>query len=274
MNKVQLEDVTNSVKIGDPVPDLEPNICEDTYFMDGEEVVGIYLRDMGDRASKLLAVANKEFMSKRVKKTLMERKTDVVSRWASGEWERSKYWSKGVSQMATLIGSIPPKGLVRRHYAKRSAIHLSETAQTYVKAMLLLVDEVEVILKERMSKQYTLQSGHLRRCADKWRLGELFTSGISNHNIAPPYHRDVANWKEGVNVIMSKRLNAKGGNLSIPDHGVVIDQCDNSMIVYPAWRNVHGVTGIRHTHEGGYRNSHILYALSAFDGLASNTLKI
>ena len=274
MKEIQLKPVENSVKIGDNVPNLEPTLTEDAYLMDGDDVVGLYLRDMGKRASQLLSVANKEFMSDRVKKTLMERKSDIADRWAKGEWQRQRYWSKGVSQMATLIGSIPPKGLVRRHYAKRSAIHLSDTAKTYVKAMLLLVGEVERIMEERMSKQYRLQKKQLGRCGDKWRLGDLFTSGISNYNVAARYHRDVANWDECVNVIMTKRHNAKGGNLSIPDHDVVADQCDGSMLIYPAWSNVHGVTPIEPIREDGYRNTHVLYCLKAFDGLISPMLKL
>lgn len=40
---------------------------------------------------------------------------------------------------------------------------------------------------------------------------------------------------------------------------------DNSMLVYPAWRNVHGVTPIVPTREGGYRNSLVFYSLKAFN---------
>jgi hypothetical protein len=46
-----------------------------------------------------------------------------------------------------------------------------------------------------------------------------------------------------------------------------MDSSDNSMLVYPAWRNVHGVTPIVPTHEGGYRNSLVFYPLKAFKGL-------
>jgi hypothetical protein len=39
------------------------------------------------------------------------------------------------------------------------------------------------------------------------------------------------------------------------------------MLVYPAWRNVHGVTPIVQTATGGYRNSFIFYPLKAFKGI-------
>jgi len=68
-------------------------------------------------------------------------------------------------------------------------------------------------------------------------------------------------------VIITKRLNAKGGNLYVPDYGAVMDSADNSMLVYPAWKNIHAVTPIIPLHEGGYRNSLVFYPLKAFKKL-------
>jgi hypothetical protein len=100
----------------------------------------------------------------------------------------------------------------------------------------------------------------------KWRFGRLFTSSISNFNIAAPYHRDAANLQGCVNVIIAKRSHAKGGNTTIPDYSATVDSADNSLLVYPAWRNVHGVTPIVPLREGGYRNSLVFYPLKAFNG--------
>ena len=82
--------------------------------------------------------------------------------------------------------------------------------------------------------------------------------------IPAPFHIDNANLKNCVNVIITKRLNSKGGNLHVPDYNATFDSCNNSMLVYPAWKNIHGVTPIIPTHEGGYRNSLIFYPLKAF----------
>lgn len=68
-------------------------------------------------------------------------------------------------------------------------------------------------------------------------------------------------------VIIAKKQNATGGNTTVPDYGATMDSCDNSMLVYPAWKNVHGVTPIIETFEGGYRNSLVFYPLKAFAGL-------
>jgi ParB-like chromosome segregation protein Spo0J len=61
--------------------------------------------------------------------------------------------------------------------------------------------------------------------------------------------------------------NVSGGDLHVPDYGATIGQEDNSILVYPAWRNVHAVTPIIPTHKDGYRNSLVFYPLKAFKGL-------
>ena len=95
----------------------------------------------------------------------------------------------------------------------------------------------------------------------------MFTSSISNYNISAPFHRDTGNIKNTVNIILTKRNNANGGCLNVPDYNATFEQADNSMLVYPAWRNVHGVTPIKPIAENGYRNSLIFYPLKAFKGI-------
>ena len=78
---------------------------------------------------------------------------------------------------------------------------------------------------------------------------------------------DNANAKGAVNLIITKRQNSTGGNLYVPDYNATFEQANNSLLVYPAWRNMHGVTPIIPTHPGGYRNSHVWYALDSFANL-------
>jgi hypothetical protein len=61
--------------------------------------------------------------------------------------------------------------------------------------------------------------------------------------------------------------NVSGGDLHIPDYNATIGQQDNSILVYPAWKNLHGVTPIIPIFENGYRNSLIFYPLKAFIGI-------
>ena len=131
----------------------------------------------------------------------------------------------------------------------------------------MLCKEAEQIIKDILPEQYTEQIKIFDEMDPKWKLGNMFTSSISNYNISAPFHRDTGNIKNTVNVIITKRKNSKGGNLHIPDYGATIGQCDGSMLVYPAWRNVHGVTPIQPNHDGGYRNSLVFYPLKAFIGI-------
>jgi hypothetical protein len=153
---------------------------------------------------------------------------------------------------------------MRRNYATISSVHGVKSAAPFIKAMYLLALESEKLIKEIMPEQYEQQKQLFEDVPKKWRFGNLFTSSISNFNISAPFHRDTGNIEGTVNVIICKRQNSKGGDLHIPDYGATIGQQDNSILVYPAWRNVHGVTPIMPTKEGGYRNSLIFYPLKAF----------
>lgn len=261
MKKIELIEIPHEVKVGDICGHIEPNITEDTLFMSGEEIVGFYIRDISkysEKAAKLADLADKELRSKNVPKSTMKRS----SGFGDGNAE------KEVLQYSTIIGSVPPKPHMRRPYATISSVHQVKTAQTFVKAMLMLAHESERIIQKLAVNIYERQKAIFEdKVKPKWRFGNLFTSSISNYNISAPFHRDAGNIEGCVNVIIAKKMNATGGNTTVPDYGATMDSCDNSMLVYPAWRNVHGVTPIIPTHEGGYRNSLVFYPLKAFVGL-------
>jgi hypothetical protein len=211
---------------------------------------------MPEKMCKLADLANAELRSKNVPKTIMDRKTPL----GNGEY-------LVVSQYSTILGGCPPKPHMRRPYASISSVHNVKSSQTFIKAMLLLAIESEQLLKELLPKQYENQIELFKDVPNKWKFGNLFTSSISNYNISAPFHKDNANIVGAVNVIICKRLNSKGGDMHIPDYNATLGQVDNSILVYPAWRNMHGVTPIIPTFEGGYRNSLIFYPLKAFKGL-------
>lgn len=248
MKKVNLKKVEHSVKVGDTCDYIEPNVTEDSLFYDNDELVGFYIRDINKYSPKLGAfvnLANAELLSKRVPKATMKR-------------------SSGVLQFSTILGAIAPRPHMRRPYATISSVHSVTSAKTFVKAMSLAARESELLIKEIAPNIYDNQKELFKSIDDKWKFGKLFTSSISNYNIAAPYHRDTANLVGAVNVIICKRQNSKGGCTTIPDYGATVDSCDNSMLVYPAWRNVHGVTPIIPLADGGYRNTLVFYPLKAF----------
>lgn len=262
MKRVDLIQVEHNTKIGDVCEYKEPNVTEDSIFYVDGEPIGFYLTKMPEKMCKLADLAGAELLTKNVPKTEMQRpKMLGFDKNGKGIVDRS------VKQFSAILGSIPPKPHMRRPYPTSSSVHGIKTAQTFIKAMLLLAKESEQLIKEILPKQYEQQIELFKDVPEKWRFANLFTSSISNFNISAPFHRDTGNIIGAVNVIICKKFNSKGGDLHIPDYNATIGQKDNSILVYPAWRNVHGVTPIIPTFEGGYRNSLIFYPLKAFKGL-------
>ena len=266
MKKVELIKVEHNVKIGQECGAFTPNVTEDCFLTENGKTIGFFIKDINNYSNKLadyIAIANKEFNSNNVPKTKMARagKLRALQMGMSKE-EAQKI---DVEQMSCIIGSVPPKALMMREYPTRSSVHNEPKAKTFVKAMLLACKEAESIIKDLTPEIYNEQIKLIEEnVPKKWRFGKLFTSSISNYNISAPFHRDAGNVQGCVNVIITKKQNAKGGNLHVPDYNATFDSCDNSMLVYPAWKNVHGVTPIEPTFEGGYRNSLVFYPLKAF----------
>ena len=265
MKRIDLIKQPHDVQIGQECPYIEPNITEDCIFYEDGIAVGFYIKKMPEKMCKLANLANAELRTKNVPKSMMAR----LGKLRELQLGKSKEEAEkiNVEQYSTIIGSIPPKPMMKRPYASVSSVHQVKTAQNFIKAMLMLAKESEQLMKEIIPEQYEKQVELFKGVADHWKFANLFTSSISNYNIPAPFHRDAGNIVGAVNVIITKRLNAKGGNLHVPDYGATMDSADNSILVYPAWKNVHGVTPIIPTHEGGYRNSLVFYPLKAFVGL-------
>lgn len=268
MKTIKLEQVEHNKKIGKDCPYYEPNVKEDCLLELDGEIVGFYIKNVkeySERLSLLIAVANKEFRSDNVPKTLLER-SDVMKNVKNG-MTRAQAKAEGTIQMSTILGSIPPKPIMRRPYPNISSVHRDKKAQTFIKAMWGACIEAEQIVKQLTPHLYERQQELFEDVKDEWKFGTMYTGSISNFNISAPFHRDTGNIVGTVNIILTKRNNANGGCLNVPDYNVTFEQADNSMLVYPAWRNVHGVTPIKPIAEDGYRNSLIFYPLKAFKGI-------
>lgn len=244
------------MKIGDQPKELPPNLFEDSLFVVDGQPIGFYLAKLPERPGKLVDVADAELNSTRVPKSEMRRSSGL-----HGDGE------KDVRQYSCIIGSIPPKPHMRRAYATKSSVHAVASARTFVKAMSMAGREALELIQDAAPEVYQVHRKAVEaRVPEEWRFADLFTSSISNFNIAAAIHQDNLNVNGAVNVIITKRRNSTGGNLYVPDYDVTFNSADNSMLVYPAWRNMHGVTPIVPTHPGGYRNSLVWYALDAFYG--------
>tara|TARA_R110002124_G_scaffold128693_1_gene289694 strand:- start:1043 stop:1843 length:801 start_codon:yes stop_codon:yes gene_type:complete len=254
MKTIDLKKIEHNVKIGDNSKELDPTLFQDSLFLVDGDPIGFYLAKLPDKLEKLVNISNFELNSDRVPKSEMKR--------SSGMFGNE---DKDVSQYSCIIGSIPPKPHMRRSYATKSSVHAVQSARNFVKSMIMAGEEALKIVEDVTPEVYkTHRDSVEKQVPEKWRFAKLFTSSISNCNIACGVHQDNLNVRGAVNVIITKRRNAKGGNLFVPDYGTTFNSADNSMLVYPAWRNMHGVTPIVLTHPGGYRNSLVWYALNAF----------
>lgn len=264
MKRIDLIAKPHNCKIGQDCEDIEPNITEDSIFFLDNEPIGFYMRQLPAKAIQLATLANAELRTKNVPKSEMERVRPLGIDETTGKalYDRSRV------QYSTILGSIAPKPHMKRMYPNISSVHSKASAQRFIKAMLLLCLECEKLLAEILPTQYAKQKKIMESVHPKWKFGNLFTSSISNFNISAPMHRDTANIKNTVNIIVTKRENTIGGNLHVPDYNATFDQCDNSVLMYPAWLNLHSVTPIHQTKEGGYRNSLVFYPLQAFENTA------
>ena len=267
MKTIKLHKQEHNVKIGKDCPYYEPNIKEDCLLEVDGEIIGFYIKDVSkysNKLSQLISISNKEFRSDNVPKQEMMRgprgtNADVNKRKLEG--------NERVTQYSTILGSIAPNAVMRRPYPNTSSVHREKKANKFIKAMWAASVEAENIIKQLTPHIHKSQLELFKDVNKKWRFGNMFTSSISNFNIAAAYHRDTGNIVGAVNVILTKRNNSNGGSLNVPDYNVTFEQADNSMLVYPAWKNIHGVTPIIKTAEDGYRNSLIFYPLKAFKGI-------
>lgn len=257
MKNITLHEVPHTAKLGALCPAVEPNLNEDAYFRDIDgEIVGFYLKELPAKLSNLVNIANAELLSDRVPKSDMNRKKPIET--IVNGVVRKGYLS--VTQFSTIIGAVPPKPHMRRPYPSTSSVHAVKSAHLFIRAMLLTCHEAEELIRQMAPKIFDAQIKTINEnVPPQFKFGRLFTSSISNFNISAPFHRDNANLIGCVNVIIAKKKDAKGGDLHVPDYGLTVNSSDNSILVYPAWRNMHGVTPIEQLKPGGYRNSLVFY---------------
>ena len=257
---VTLKPRQSPLKIGDTTPDIQPNITESCILLDPDGTeVGLFLKELPKELINLVTIADVELRSDRVTKTMMDRKSQLPP----GPDGERRY--RIVSQYSAILGSVPPKPHMRRAYPTISSVHSQKHAHTFIKAMLLAGKMAMGLVNHYIPTVYEKHISRVNQyLPKKWRFATNFSSTVSNCNIAAPIHQDNANIQHAINLIITKRQNSRGGNLHVPDFDATFEQTNNSLLVYPAWRNRHGVTPIVPTHQGGYRNSHVWYALDSF----------
>jgi hypothetical protein len=266
MNLLEIKNNGKIPRTGDRIGSLSPNIYEDCILSEDGHKIGFYISDVGKYSKKLkslMSLADHELRSDRVPKSLLQRSDVFKAVYKEGK-TRAQAKREQTIQYSTIIGSIPAKPHMRRPYHNKSSVHSVNTARSFVKAMRLAADELSGLIKNIAPELHQSQIEAMKQIPDEWKFGELFTSSISNYNISAPIHIDKGNLIPSYNCIYTTRKNSTGGCLYVPEYDAVFEQPDSSLLVYPAWRNKHGVTDIVPTHDGGYRNSLVFYSLKAF----------
>ena len=264
MKTLKLELREHNIKIGKRCDFVPPTVTESCLLEYNEKIIGFYLTDLPDKLKQYITIANKEFLTKNVPKSLLER-AEVYKMQQKYGISRAEAKARSTVQMSTILGAVLAKAHLRRPYNSVSAVHTNTKAKTFIKAMLLACQESEKLIQKYMPEQYEIQKKLIEETTlPKYRFGKLFTSSISNYNIAAPFHQDRGKLKNTVNVILTKRKDTEGGALCVPDFNHTFEQADNSILVYPAWYNIHGVTKIIQHNEDAYRNSLIFYPLKGF----------
>ena len=266
MNSLELQYTPHGQKVGALCPEIRPNVTRDTLFMEGGQPIGFYVTGLNGKLKDFIDVANAEFRSDNVPKQEMSRGAQGTK---ADKAKRLKEGAPLVTQYSTTLGSMQPKPHMKRPYPSMSAVHQQTTAHTFIKAMLLTCRESELMLKKYMPAAYKNQIELIeRKVPVKWRFGNLFTSSISNYNVSAAFHRDTGNLRGALNVIITKRFDSYGGCLHVPCYDLTVECADNSMLVYPAYKTMHGVTPIHSNSPNGYRNTLIFYALKGFEAYA------
>jgi hypothetical protein len=90
--------------------------------------------------------------------------------------------------------------------------------------------------------------------------GTPWSSGIINNTAALPYHKDQANVTTSWSAMLVCRRHMEGGMLHLADYDTYFAVPHGSITIFDGQSVVHGVTGLRVVHPGGFRYSLVTYA--------------
>lgn len=256
MEIINLKEIKHNYKSNDVVQDLEPTINDEAVFMEDGKISGIYLKlDKYPEITNLVKIANKELMSDRVKKIKMQRRCTLP--------DGTDY---RMIQYSTSIGYRPIDRPKRQVTITLNATHNYDSSQLYIRTVRRLGDLCVEIIKDKYPDLYNIHISAIEnKINEKYKLNKYFTNSIANFNCNANIHRDGNNIKGALNFIIYIKENASGGHLFVPDYNTVIQAKNNYLLVYPAWKNMHGVTPIKIHKSGGYRNSIIFYSIKGLE---------
>lgn len=222
--------------VGDPVPDLEPNIKQATVATDA---------DTGEPVFAYLPLAD-----------VRQLRAGVLSIRSYAHTPRNST----AANVSRTFGASPRSAINRREGCQASALTRDEPILAAELARYASV--LQGMLAEIAPQVVDRDRERLESIDKSWRIGEsdLWTSGVINRSSRLPYHRDTFNFPTWSAMPVLRR-NMRGGFLSIPEYDATVACRDGWAVFFPGHDLLHGVTSMTPTARDGYRYSIVYYAL-------------
>ena len=224
--------------VGEPVPDLEPNLTRASIVIDDdtEEPILAYLPM--DR-----------HVTRELREAVLEIRYSETMRAASGLRNRSRTFGMAPRNPTVRLEHCRPTSLAREQPDAHNTI--AELSRYLGQQLLEIFPDVATRDRETLA-------GLIE---DEWRMAEdsLWTSGVINKTSTLPYHRDGFNF-DTWSAMPVVRKRTDGGYTTFAEHDITVGSRDGWAQYFCGYRWVHGVTPMA-VGEGGYRYSVVYYAL-------------
>ena len=182
--------------------------------------------------------------------------TQIVSQRGSARLSGIKYPNM-------TFGTVAPAPLRRRYGCRYAGLHAQRPdlvallADIYVDSWAQFRTLLPAIAQQTMSSSEAAIHDDWRFCDTPW------TSGILNHTAALPYHRDSGNLPGTWSAMIMCKRGVTGGELHLPEYGVLLDVPDKSLCIFDGQAAWHGVTPFELRNAESYRFSAVMYAKQA-----------
>jgi len=166
----------------------------------------------------------------------------------------------GIASANKVFGTLEPNRLRQRFGCKSAALDRDAPELRALLGQLLTSSykQLETIEPHRTKDHQELIESKIH---PDWLIAEMpFTSGIINYSAALPYHRDSGNVLGSWSVMVALRKHMSGGQLHLPEYGVVLGVPDRSIIFFNGQAIWHGVTPMVAAKKDAYRFTIVYYA--------------
>ena len=208
-------------------------IDEDCILLDGDKVIGVYIK-----------IPQTELLS--LRKVALNTKYSETYRTSSLPTKSSVFGSQ-------------PRNALRNDYCRLTINTIDEVDN--FKRLLKFQDYLCSIYKKYLPNDYNNELKWVNdNVEEDYRFsGTPYTSINVNVNHAIKYHIDKGNVKNSYSNIIIVKNNISGGELVLPDYGVALSQCDGFMAIIKGQEVPHGVMPIKQTSGKDYYRASIVY---------------